>query len=194
VPTRELCHRARGPPRLAGVPVRVRASAYFLEPGRRLICPRAAPLTRTQRRGSRSLTGALPTTLASRVLPNGLLTARRAGLSKRATAWTEAAACPRGATLWLNAGSRAIGLPAPVDFRNAGPIQPCHAHCENAGGSPQEQLGSCCRCGDKAEPAYAHIVLRRSHAPLFVCESDGVLTAEQIVTFDDAPPPPGESP
>lgn len=30
--------------------------------------------------------------------------------------------------------------------------------------------------------------------PRFVCESDGVLTAEQIVTFDDAPPPPGESP
>lgn len=29
---------------------------------------------------------------------------------------------------------------------------------------------------------------------MFVCDSKGVLSPDQIVTFDDAPPPPGESP
>jgi GrpB-like predicted nucleotidyltransferase (UPF0157 family) len=56
------------------------------------------------------------------------------------------------------------------------------------------QRGGRCSVGDKAETGLRPHRFAAILRSLFVCESDGVLTAEQIGTFDDAPPPPGKSP
>jgi hypothetical protein len=60
-------------------------------------------------------------------------------LSKRTAASTATAALPGGATLLLNAQSRAGALPDGVDFWNTARMQRSHARDENGGPSPREQ-------------------------------------------------------
>src|ERR1700694_253092 len=96
----------------------------------------AAGFTRFQRRGVQVGDRCLSDAAAVLGASGRLQAVWRSTLSKRPVDSTAAAACPGGATLWRDAGSREVVLPTRADRCLAGWIQQPGARGENAGGSP----------------------------------------------------------